>query len=100
MGRFSHENAQVMPDEKTVYLSDDGYDTVLFKFIADTAGDLESGTLFAAKVTQDSGINPGTTGFDVEWLELASSSDAEIESWIDDYDDIKTSDFVLSLIHI
>lgn len=94
MGRFSHENAQVMPDEKTVYLSDDGYDTVLFKFIADTAGDLESGTLFAAKVTQDSGINPGTTGFDVEWLELASSSDAEIESWIDDYDDIKTSDFV------
>ena len=42
MGRFSHENAEVMPDEKTVYLTDDGYDTVLYKFIADTAGDLSS----------------------------------------------------------
>ena len=31
MGRYSHENAQVMPDNKTV-LSDDGYDTVLYKF--------------------------------------------------------------------
>ena len=29
VGRFSHENAQVMPDERTVYLTDDGYDTVL-----------------------------------------------------------------------
>ena len=45
MGRYSHENAQVMPDESTVYLSDDGYDTVLFKFVADTAGDLSAGTL-------------------------------------------------------
>ena len=24
MGRFSHENAAVMPDERTVYLTDDG----------------------------------------------------------------------------
>ena len=94
MGRFSHENAQVMPDERTVYLSDDEYDTVLFKFIADTAGDLESGTLFAAKVNQDSGTDPATTGFDVEWVELASSSDDEIEAWIDEYDGITTSDFV------
>ena len=29
-----------MPDNKTVYLSDDGYDTVLYKFIADAPGDL------------------------------------------------------------
>ena len=94
MGRFSHENAQVMPDQKTVYLSDDEYGTVLFKFLADTAGDLESGTLYAAKLTQDTGSDPATTGFDVEWMALASSSDAQIESWIDEYDGITTSDFV------
>jgi secreted PhoX family phosphatase len=41
MGRFSHENAMVMPDNKTVYLTDDGYDTVLFKYIAKRSGDLE-----------------------------------------------------------
>jgi len=94
MGRFSHENAQVMPDQKTVYLSDDEYGTVLFKFIADTAGSLDSGTLYAARLTQDTGSDPATTGFDVEWMELASSNDIQIESWIDEYDGITTSDFV------
>ncbi|HKL77260.1 MAG TPA: alkaline phosphatase PhoX [Gammaproteobacteria bacterium] len=38
LGRFSHENAVVMPDEQTVYLSDDGTGTVFFKFVADRAG--------------------------------------------------------------
>jgi len=93
MGRFSHENAEVMPDERTVYLTDDGYETVLFKFIADTAGDLRSGTLFSAHVNQDSSRDSSTTGFDVEWLEMASSSNLEIESWIDEYDGITTADF-------
>ena len=94
MGRFSHENAQVMPDERTVYLSDDGYDTVLFKFVADTAADLSSGTLYAAKVTQDYGSDSSTTGFDVEWLEMASSSNSDIQTWIHEYDGITTADFI------
>ena len=94
MGRFSHENAQVMPDRKTVYLSDDEYGTVLFKFVADTAGNLDSGALYAAKVNQDSGSDPATTGFDVTWVELGSSNSAEITNWIDEYDGIDASDFV------
>ncbi|PXY75956.1 MAG: hypothetical protein CXX80_03630 [Methanobacteriota archaeon] len=94
MGRFSHENAQVMPDERTVYLSDDGYDTVLFKFVADAARDLSSGTLYAAKVTQDDSRDSATTGFDVEWMEMASSSNSVIQTWIDEYDGITTADFI------
>ena len=94
MGRFSHENAQVMPDERTVYLSDDGYETVLFKFVADTAKDLSSGTLYAARVAQDDSSDSATTGFDVEWIEMASSSNSEIQGWINEYDDITTADFV------
>ena len=83
-----------MPDEKTVYLTDDGYDTVLYKFIADTAGDLSAGTLYAAHVDQDDGRDAATTGFDVDWIELGSSSSAEVQAWIDDYDGISTADFV------
>jgi hypothetical protein len=94
MGRFSHENAQVMPDDRTVYLSDDGYDTVLFKFVADTAEDLSSGTLYAARVTQDDSSDSATTGFDVEWMEMASSSNLVIQAWIDEYDGITTTDFI------
>ena len=94
MGRFSHENAEVMPDEKTVYLTDDGYDTVLFKFVADVAGDLSAGTLYGAKVTQDNSRDSATTGFDVEWMEMAASSNAEIQTWIEDYDGITPDDFI------
>jgi len=95
MGRFSHENAQVMPDERTVYLTDDGYDTVLFKFIADTAGDLSSGTLYSARVAQDDSSDSATTGFDVEWIEMATSSNSVIQTWIEEYDGITTADFVV-----
>ncbi len=94
MGRYSHENAQVMPDNKTVYLSDDGYDTVLYKFVADTSGDLSKGTLYAAKLTQDATYDSSTTGFDVDWIELGSSSNSEILRWIGDYDGITTDDYV------
>jgi secreted PhoX family phosphatase len=94
MGRYSHENAQVMPDNKTVYLSDDGYDTVLYKFVADNAGDLSKGTLYAAKLTQDATYDSSTTGFNVDWIELGSSSNSEILSWIEDYDGITTDDYV------
>ncbi len=73
MGRFSHENAVVMPDGKTVYHGDDGTDVVFFKFVADEAGDLSAGTLYAAKATQN---DDGSFSF--EWIELGSGNDDEI----------------------
>jgi secreted PhoX family phosphatase len=87
MGRFSHENAEVMADRKTVYLSDDGTDTVLFKFVADTAEDLSSGTLYAGKMTQDSGSqNSAVAGFDIEWIKLGKGSNDDIAAWSALYD--------------
>lgn len=96
MGRYSHENAVVMPDRKTVYLSDDGGNTVFFKFVADTAGDLTAGTLYAAKVTQDADAGgalikgAAKAGFSIEWVKLAHATNAEIESWIANYDSSTT----------
>lgn len=95
MGRFEHENAIVMPDQKTVYLSQDDTNGVFYKFVADTAGDLSAGTLYGAKLTQDVGsTEPQTTGFDIEWIELAHGNNTEIETWIAEYDDINLDDFV------
>jgi len=95
MGRFSHENAVVMPDQRTAYLSDDGTDVVFYKFIADTAGDMSSGTLFAAKIKQqgDAGTDAATTGFQISWIELAHGTSEEIETWISAYDGISQDDF-------
>ena len=84
-----------MPDQKTVYMSDDGGGVILFKFVADTAGDLSSGTLYAAAVTQDTlPMDAAEAGFDISWVELASASNADIESWVDEYDDVTTADYV------
>jgi len=102
MGRFAHENAVVMPDHKTVYMTDDGPDHStdaipgkgFYKFIADEPGDLTSGTLYAAKLTQDATSDSSKAGFDVEWIMLASASNDDIEPWIRDYDGIDESDFV------
>lgn len=95
LGRFEHENAVVMPDEKTVYLSQDNTDGVLYKFIATTAGDLSAGTLYAAKLTQDLGsTEPAVTGFDISWIPLATGDEATIEGWIADFDGVNMDSYI------
>ena len=49
MGRAAWELAYVMPDNKTVYGSDDGTNVGLYKYVADNAKDLSTGTLYAVK---------------------------------------------------
>ncbi|MDU8926388.1 DUF839 domain-containing protein [Alisedimentitalea sp. MJ-SS2] len=105
-GRLSHETAAIMPDNRTLYMSDDDsaayahkeYNTasggVLFKFVADKPGDLSSGALYAAKMTQDGTDDPQVAGFDVEWIELGHASEAEIAAWIAEYDGIEVRDYV------
>jgi secreted PhoX family phosphatase len=78
MGRKSNENSAVAPDGRTVYFGDDGTDTVLFRFIADEAGDLSAGTLYAARITQTGGTGPLDHVFSLEWIELGSSSNDEV----------------------
>ncbi|PIE11708.1 MAG: cell surface protein [Rhodobacterales bacterium] len=95
IGRMSHENSVVMPDQTTVYTTSDGTGQAFFKFVADTAGDLTSGTLYAAKVTQmgDAGADAATTAFGLEWVELGHASNDEIAAWVADYDGITLDDY-------
>ena len=78
MGRFAHELAYVMPDQKTVYLSDDGTNGALFMFIAKEPKDLSEGTLYAAKLTQTSDRNGGE--FDVSWINLGNAKNDTIRA--------------------
>ena len=81
MGRKSNESAEIASDNRTVYFGDDGTDVVIFKFVADVVGDLSSGTLYAAEVTQIGG--PGANhSFQLNWLELGTGSDSDIETAI------------------
>lgn len=81
MGRFAHELAYVMPDEKTVFLSDDGTNVAIFMFVADKAGDLSVGTLYAAKWIQKSSVGAGSA--DIKWVNLGHSSNATIKVALD-----------------
>ena len=81
MGRFAHELAYIMPDEKTAYLSDDGTNGVFYKFVADKAKDLSAGTLYAAKWTQKSGKGGGTAN--ITWVDLGHATNAEIKAALD-----------------
>ena len=84
-GKYTPELAAMMPDGKTVYMSDDGTAKGFWKFVSDTKIDSFSnnweGTLYSAKVAQNSADNAGD--FNLSWIELGHASDNEIKTMID-----------------
>lgn len=80
MGRAAWELAYVMPDEKTVYLSDDGTNVGFYMYIADNAQDLSAGTLYAAKWVQTSAAGTNGGEADIEWIKLGHAVDADIKA--------------------
>jgi hypothetical protein len=92
MGRFSHELAYVMPDNKTVYMSDDGTNVGLFMFIADKEKDLSAGTLYAAKWNQTSPDGVGAGEADLTWVNLGHATDAQVRDYLDKDKNVNTND--------
>ena len=84
-GKYTPELAAMMPDNKTLYMSDDGTAKGFYKFVSDTTiSEFTAnwkGTLYAAKVTQTSAENGGA--FDLSWVELGHSDDNTIKAMID-----------------
>jgi secreted PhoX family phosphatase len=78
MGRLSVELANIMPDQKTAYISDDGTNVGLFRYVADTPGDLTAGRLFAAKWVQTSDQDGGAAT--IEWIDLGHADDATVRA--------------------
>lgn len=81
MGRLAFELGDVMPDQRTVYVGDDGDDVIRAMFIADRPADLSAGTLYAAKWVQKDGNNFGSAT--LEWIKLGRATNAEITAFVD-----------------
>jgi len=108
MGRASWEAPNIQADEQTVYGCSDGDSKGIYKFVADEPipsyedpMDV-SGTLYAPKIT-NAQANASTVGtrkspaqypLDLEWIPLGSASNAEIEEWIAEYDDVTQADYL------
>jgi hypothetical protein len=80
MGRLSLELAYVMPDNKTVYLTDDGANNGLYLFLADKPADLSAGTLYAMKWQQTGAQQGGQANLD--WIKLGHATDQQIQSYL------------------
>ncbi|MFU1781756.1 alkaline phosphatase PhoX [Haloarcula japonica] len=108
MGRASWEAPNIQADEQTVYMCSDGDSKGIYKFVADEVipeydDPMEvSGTLYAPKITNPQADastvgtrkSPAEYSLDIEWIPLGSASNAEIEEWIAEYDDITQSDYL------
>lgn len=81
MGRGTWEMSKVMPDGKTAYMGDDGTHGFMLMFVADKAGDLSAGTIYAAKWTQTSADAGGKAN--LTWVKLGSGNNAEIKALAD-----------------
>ncbi|MDC0710647.1 DUF839 domain-containing protein [Stigmatella sp. ncwal1] len=83
-GRRALELAYVMPDRRTVYLSDDGTNDAFYMFVAKTAGDLSEGQLYAARWFQTSPAKEPWGRADLYWIPLGpSATDAQVKALID-----------------
>lgn len=82
MGRFSHEIALVLPDRRTVLLSDDqSTHGGLFLFVADTPEDLSAGTLYAARVAQSARADGGAGA--LTWVSLGHADPEALAGALD-----------------
>jgi hypothetical protein len=82
LGRHANEISYVMPDNKTVYITDDGTNTLILMFVADTAGDLSAGTLYAARWDQIEDNSKGGRARLV-WINLGHAQASDVKSAID-----------------
>lgn len=80
-GKYTPENAIVLPDNRTVYITDDGSYVGFYMFIADKEKDLSAGTLYMAKWEQVSAEKGGKAN--LRWVKLGSGTDAEVKAIID-----------------
>ncbi len=90
MGRLAFELAYVMPDKKTVYMTDDGTNVGLYMFIADKEEDLSAGTLYAMKWNQTDASGVGAA--DLAWVSLGHSSNKEISPYVRGDKQVKFAD--------
>lgn len=81
MGRGTWEMAKIMPDGKTVYFGDDGTHGLMSMFVADKAGNLDAGTVYAARWIQVSDQNGGEAA--LKWVKLGHATSDEVKALAD-----------------
>tara|TARA_R110002049_G_scaffold296540_3_gene484716 strand:- start:3349 stop:7809 length:4461 start_codon:yes stop_codon:yes gene_type:complete len=76
MGRMNHENIAVANDSITAYQGEDAGSGCVYKFVANTPGDLSTGKLYALQLT--GGLTSGEPNTSVgRWIEIPNTTAAD-----------------------
>ncbi len=84
MGNFKHENACIHENDRTCYMGADSNPGYLYKFVADTAQNLNSGRLYVYKGSKS---GPG------QWLQLANETKEERNTTLDQCESLEATVF-------
>lgn len=84
-GRMAYEMSYVMPDEKTVFGTDDGTNVMFHKFVAGTAKNLREGKNYCAKYTQTSAAGADAKDWEatIAWIEMPTPTEAEVKAAVE-----------------
>ena len=85
LGRLSHEVSVMLYNNKVVLEGDDEVAGIMAMFEADVPGDLSSGTLYAAKVSNqvDGAANGQGAEWDVAWVRLGHGKQGALKSMVE-----------------
>lgn len=83
MGRGTWELARLAPDGKTAYLGDDGTYGLMTMYVGDAWGNLDSGSLYAAKWHQTSDQGGGAAN--LSWVKLGHATSDEVKALADSH---------------
>ncbi|QEE49752.1 DUF839 domain-containing protein [Flavobacterium alkalisoli] len=76
MGRMNHENVVVSADGTTAYYGEDGGTHCVYKFVADNANDLSSGTVYVLHLDTALSSNEPTSST-ATWIEVPNATAAD-----------------------
>lgn len=76
LGRMNHENVVIASDKATVYYGEDGGTHCVYKFIANTPGDLTAGTVYVLKLDKPL-VNDDPSGPTATWVQVPNATQAD-----------------------
>lgn len=76
MGRMNHENVVVANDSKTAYYGEDGGTNCVYKFVADTPGNLYSGKVYVLKLDLPLSGDEASSST-AKWIEVPNATQSD-----------------------
>lgn len=76
MGRMNHENVVIAADQRTAYYGEDGGTHCVYKFVADTPGNLTAGKVYVLKLDLEMSNDEPSSAIG-KWIQVPNTTQAD-----------------------